>query len=639
MALLFLVFLQIKIPLIRLKFILLQFAFLFISACLIGQSYLNQDNYDVKFYWLDLEVSDTSTFIAGKTRVDIKMLDSSDTIWLSLGEQLEVSSVELNEKLVNYIHNNDSLFILSNTLSENEYHTIIVYYHGDANDSNEYGAMFCENTEYGTVSYTLTEPFAAKYWFPCKEVLSDKADSVYAYFTVSKELKAGSNGLLKKVVDISETHCQYQWESKYPVSFYLISVAVADYYDYTFYVDLNDTIQNMPVVNYIYNSDEFFIENKDKIDATADMLIAFSDMFGVYPFYKEKYGHCLSSIGGGMEHQTMTTLGNFGFDLVSHELAHQWFGDYVTCRYWNDIWINEGFASYAEYLARERINGIQNAIDWMEYTQAIVLSEPDGAIYVPEEDIHDSRRIFDNRLSYKKGAAIIHMIRYELANDTLFFDFLKLFLSRYQFESATGDDLRMVLEEVSGRSFKDFFDQWYYGEGYPIIQYKWYQIGDSLYVTVNQETSKPDVTPFFNLKLQFKLILPIGDTIVEGRITKHNEVFRFYLSSPVYEIELDPNHCLLKKTMDFGASDSSEAHISPLLFFPNPVGDEINIFSRTLSHPVNLQVYNLIGTHIKTYTNIDPTSSCISLADYEKGIYFFKVDTGSSFAMIKIIKQ
>jgi aminopeptidase N len=555
-----------------------------------------------------------------------------------MGEQLKVSSVYLDNEPVAFLHKNDSLFIISSLFSTST-HTIEIYYSGDASDNEDYGAMFTKNTDYGPVSYTLTEPFASKYWFPCKEVLSDKADSVYVYFTVLKSLKAGSNGLLKKVVDVDDTHHQFQWESKYPISYYLISVAVADYYDYTFYVDLNDTVQNLPVVNYIYNTDNYFAENKDEIDATADMLIAFSEMFGVYPFYKEKYGHCITSLGGGMEHQTMTTIGNFGFDLVSHELAHQWFGDYVTCKYWNDIWINEGFASYAEFLAREKIKGIQSAKDWMDYTHAIALSEDDGAIYVPEEEINNSRRIFDSRLSYKKGAAIVHMIRYELANDTLFFNFLKSFLSKYKFETATAEDLRIVLEDISGQSFENFFNQWYYGEGYPIIQYGWYQKGDSLYISLIQKTSKPEVTPFFNIKVQFKLVLPTGDTIVEARMMNQNEIVKFRVPSTVYELHLDPDNYLLKKTLEFGASDSSEAKILPLLLFPNPVKENINIFSRTLHRPIDLEIYNVVGACIKTFNKIDPSSSSLSMRDFEKGIYYFKIDTGSSYAMFKIIKQ
>ncbi len=105
----------------------------------------------------------------------------------------------------------------------------------------------------------------------------------------------------------------------------------------------------------------YFKQNKAAIDKTGDLILLYSDLFGDYPFANEKYGHCVAPFGGGMEHQTMTTLVNFSFLLVAHELAHQWFGDFVTCSTWQDIWINEGFASYAEYLANQYLKSQEDS--------------------------------------------------------------------------------------------------------------------------------------------------------------------------------------------------------------------------------------------------------------------------------------
>ena len=203
-------------------------------------------------------------------------------------------------------------------------------------------------------------------------------------------------------------------------------------------------------------------------------------MFGTYPFISEKYGHCVAPLGGGMEHQTMTTLANFNFLLVAHELAHQWFGDYVTCGSWQDIWINEGFASYAEYIACQYLQSQTNADLWMADAQTYVKSETDGSVFVPEAFSTDEERIFDYRLSYKKGAAIIHMIRGELQNDSLFFSILRDYLDRYKNDVATGEDFKEVLEEKSGRDFTAFFNQWFYGEGYPSITVNWKHEQDTL---------------------------------------------------------------------------------------------------------------------------------------------------------------
>ncbi len=605
-----------------------------------SQAVINQSNYDVKFYWLDLHLSDTTTHIRGNTRIDVEILNDSDSLYLNLGSQLNVEDVQVNGKSVNYSHHEDSLFVDYGFVAKAELYSILVFYEGDGNDSNDFGALHLRENEYGSVVYSLTEPFSTKYWFPCKEVLTDKADSVYIYATVDKRLKVGSNGVLEEIVELNGTEHQFRWKSLYPVSFYLISVAVADFYEYSFDAVLDSLGRKTKVVNYIYNSEKYLQENKENIDATGDMLFSFSKMFGTYPFYREKYGHSLVPLGGGMEHQTMTTLGSFGFDLVSHELAHQWFGDYVTCKYWNDIWINEGFASYSEYLAREDLKGLQSASDWMVNAHSIILDEEKGSVYVPEMEVGNSDRVFKYSMSYKKGAAIIHMIRHKLGNDSLFFQTLKTYLEKFGFKTASGEDFKEVLEEVSGDSFDDFFNEWYYGEGYPTIAYSWYQYDDILYIHVNQSVSAPEVTPFFHLKLPFHIVCPAIDTTVFLYMNSALETFKVKIESPVYDLKLDPEGHILKKMHEYGnALDSGNIELKPILLFPNPTNDEIHIFSTAIEQDIDLDVYDMAGRYIKNYPNINPNGSTISLYGLDKGVYFFKIVGIESNQVFKIIKK
>ena len=201
-----------------------------------------------------------------------------------------------------------------------------------------------------------------------------------------------------------------------------------------------------------------------------------------------------------------------GFLLVAHEMAHQWFGDYVTCATWQDIWINEGFASYVEYLALEHLKSRQEADDWMENAHAEALKEPDGSVYVPFDEVDNVWRIFSGRLSYKKGASLLHMIRYELDDDTLFYAVLREYLQEYGDSTATGRDFEQVLERVSGKDFTWFFNQWYYGAGYPLFDISWWERNDTLYI--HSEETPSGSMPFFRTHIDFLLHGEDGDTLV-----------------------------------------------------------------------------------------------------------------------------
>lgn len=521
-----------------------------------GQTNIDQSNYDISFYCLDIHVNDTNTLITGKAQIQAKLIRKSDSVILNLGSNLKVEDVKVNSKKVEFVHRNDILSIPVNGEKARQNLNLSVWYSGDANHPGEYGAFFNRTTRNGSFTYSLSEPFASKYWYPCKEVLSDKTDSVFIFVTVPKGLKAGSLGLLDTIIEIDASHNQYRWKTFYPTAYYLLSVAVGPYKDYTYNLSIPGLQKKFPVVNYIYSSDYFFDNNKDQIDVTADLIKLFSEKYGVYPFHKEKYGHCLVPFSGGMEHQTMTTLGYFDFELVAHELAHQWFGNLVTCSDWNNIWINEGFASYSEYIALEELHSKEKAEAWLEYAYDLIKDYSEGSIYIPNAEINDSDRIFDFRLSYKKGAAIIHMLRCELNNDGLFFEILREYLSRNSFGNATANDFKIVLEEISGNDFTLFFEEWYYGQGYPLVSVNWYQEGDTLFVVNNQSTTAPDATKLFHLNLEYRVVTTQQDTIVNHKITSSSDTLKINMPFKVNDLQVDPNRNILMEVLNPMDADS-----------------------------------------------------------------------------------
>jgi aminopeptidase N len=624
------------------KFILLSFSIITFSFTVFGQvSNILKGLYDVSFYHLNLHLSDTTTFISGSTKIGINIASDFDTLILDLGANLNVDSVLIENIKVNFLHRNELLEVIDNSFKEKTFRKVEVFYSGDGNSPHYYGAIFNrEQAPFGRFTYSLTEPFSTKCWFPCKEVLSDKADSVFIYLTVEKNLKAGSNGLLKDVVDVDEKHIQYQWESRYPTAFYLISVAVGNYKEYSYNIFLEQDSVNIPFVNYIYNSEDYLNNQKEHIDSTRHLLNLFSQLFDSYPFKNEKYGHCIVPLGGGMEHQTMTTLGNFQFDLVSHELAHQWFGNSVTCSSWNDIWINEGFASYSEYLAREFSGDLDGAKVWMDFAHQTAINSPTGSIYVPDDELSNPSRIFDYSTTYKKGAAILHMIRYELGNDNLFFDILRTFLAEHKFGVAGAMDFQLILEEFTGRSFELFFEQWYYGAGYPIFDFAWYQQNDSLYIQYSQKGSERSVTDVFDVKMDFRIIYDQGEEIVQGRCSKKSSELVFPVNFPVMNVRIDPEGYILKEINSVSKVDSFDIDSTPeLIVFPNPVKGSFKILSRKYSAPLTLSFYNLAGVRIKTVENVRPNGKDIAVDDLTKGVYLVAIELDSSMQVVKLIKS
>ncbi|HLO58749.1 MAG TPA: M1 family aminopeptidase [Bacteroidales bacterium] len=596
----------------------------------------SKTNYDVLFYFLNLNVSDSSTYISGSTSVLIKiMAPAGESVSLDFSSKLTVDSVTLNGSKTLYQRPGDTLKITpSESFVDGNTANITVYYHGLGKNYSSNGIFNRYSSSWNkNITWTLSEPFGAYEWFPCKQSLTDKADSVYVFLSTDKNRKVGSNGLLTNEVPLPDNRVRYEWKSKYPIDYYLISFTVSDYMDYSFYAPLNSEGDSVLVQNYIYNDSNYLLQNKQDIDKTSDLLYMFSGLIGKYPFADEKYGHCVSPFSGGMEHQTMTTLVNFSFSLVAHEMFHQWFGDYVTCATWQDIWFNEGFASYGEYLAYQYLVSQQSADQWIRNTNEYVKAEPGGSIYVPLEQTDDEGRIFDARLSYKKGASMIHMIRQEVGNDSLFFDILKGFLEENKFGTVTGDDFRNYLDERTGKDFTQFFNQWYYGEGYPIHSIRWEQRNDTLYINSLQTTSS--TTPFFNLLLEFKAVTENGDSILSFRQTASYNQWQVYMPVKVTALQADPNRWLLINISDISVLPEVHSE-SGFAIMPNPARERITI---RLDQPVNnykIFIVNAEGRIMYTRES-GSQQEVIPVHNYPSGIYFVLIRNGFNLSRRKFI--
>jgi aminopeptidase N len=600
------------------------------------------EKYDVTFYFLDLNIENNTTALSGNVTIQAKpTVTALDTFAFELASAMTVDSIFVDGIEHAFNHQNDMTYVpLVNPIQLGDPFAIKIFYHGTPAAGQDFSGVFTDSsaTYHKRVTWTLSEPYAAKEWWPTKQDLTDKADSVWVFLTTSPGNRAGSEGLLKGITAMPNGKFRYEWKSRYPIDYYLISYAVSDYQDYRLYAHPAGT-DSILIQNYIYNTPACLNDNKTAIDGTAATMELFSGLFGPYPFRAEKYGHCLTQFGGGMEHQTMTTIGYFSFEIIAHELGHSWFGDKVTCATWNDIWINEGFATYADYLAHHFLTTPFYDSVWLRTVNDKVKAEPGGSVYVPEEELGNVSRIFDERLTYQKGALLLHMIRFELQDDDMFFHVLQTYVDEYGDSVATGDNFRDWLESVSGKDFTDFFSQWYYGEGYPVFDILWHQGNDTLSI-ISTQTTSTSVTPLFKMLVPYKLVFDDGsDTTLLLRQETNLETYKIPVNKVIDSIEFDPEQWILHR-LNRIVSGLEETE-SPVHFTlgPNPAKDYLRIF---LSHPAHLPYHliisDLAGRIIMT-GDLDNSDHMIDVSQLSSGVYLVSLSDGVNKMNKKLIVE
>jgi len=600
------------------------------------------EDYDVKFYGLDVRVSDRSDRIEGSTTILVETLNNSfKTLVLELYNTLLVDRVMAEGEEMSFTHAGNELNIeLSHPLDSGRLLSVEVFYGGQTGE----GMVSERDDEWGVpVTFTLSEPFYAKDWFPCKENLGDKADSVQVFITTEYGLRGVSQGIQTGTTYFPNGLVRHEWKSNYPIAFYLISIAVADYQEYNLEVQPAGIDFPILIQNFVYDVPGCLETYQDQIGVTLPMMELFSELFGPYPFREEKYGHYLWPWGGGMEHQTMTGMGNFEFYLIAHELGHSWFGDYVTCATWQDIWINEGFATLAGYLATEFL-APEFADGEREYRFNRALREPEGSVYVPDEDKNSDARIFSGNLSYNKGMALLYMIRFELDDDELFFLALRNFLERYANDVATGLDFKEVLEESTGQDFTDFFNQWYFGAGFPIYNVVLEQMDQTVTLHSTQTTSSAR-TPLFRMSMEYRIFYTGGDTLVRVFHGSPVESYQFHIPHQITGVEVDPNNQVLDGVPLARKSTLEETPLFSLS--PNPNRGTFSFRLQEIpgvepEDEVRLEIYSANGqlVHQEHYWGCLPFMEYpVRLQDPASGLYYARFRCGTRVEIMKVLVE
>jgi aminopeptidase N len=575
-------------------------------------------DYDVKWYRCFWDIDPSISKISGNvTTLFTPLQQDFDSLVLDLNQALTVDSVIYHHYPLSWYHSSDLLIIqFSISLSPQVADSVTVYYHGFPPE-NGLGS-FERNTHNGIpILWTLSEPYGASDWWPCKNGLSDKADSIDIFIRTLLVYNSASNGILVKAIP-DGYHTVYHWKHRYPIPAYLVCLAVTDYAIYNQKVPFDtDTLE---VINFVFPDDSITAIAQTRV--IVPLIQLFDTLFGIYPFQQEKYGHAQWTVKGGMEHQTMTFVNSFDFELLAHELAHQWFGDMVTCGSWTDIWLNEGFATYLSGLCYEHL-APEFWIRFREVRVKKIISDPAGSVFCP--DTTNIYRIFDGRLSYAKGAMILHQLRW-IFGDSTFFAALNNYLydATLSYGFARTENLKSHFESSCGQDLTWYFNDWFTGEGFPSYQVRWSQTGDTVLFTLSQTQSHPSVS-FFELPVQLKFKNATCDTLIRFSNTFSGQSFTVILPFTVDSVIFDPDYQIISGNNTINAI-AEHSRQPKLQIFPNPATDRVTFRFGLSPQGANgrISIYDYSGRFVQEHL-LTPGASEFTLntTDYIPGLYFY----------------
>ena len=604
-----------------------------------GSENLNTGNYDVKYQRLEFTVDPNVAFISGDITSYFEAKENMDEITFELSDNMVVSQILQRGSSLSFVQNSDDEVVITFPVTQNigVLDSLTISYSGNPISSG-FGS-FEQGTHNGDpVIWTLSEPYGAKGWWPCKQDLNDKVDMIDVYITTpqynasNEEYIAVSNGLEQSQVvngNNKTTHFKHQ----YPIPAYLIAIAVTNYEVYSHEVANNGN--PFDVVNYVYPEDLAYAQANTGV--TVDIMDLFTNLFEEYPYASEKYGHAQFGWGGGMEHTTVSFMGGFSRGLVAHELAHQWYGDKITCGSWKDIWLNEGFATYLSGLVIEDFDGDSAFRSWRSGKINSATSQNGGAVYIPDQDTTDVGRIFSSRLSYNKPSMVLHMLRRKLGDATFFLG-MQEYLSdpNLAYGYAKTPDFVTKMENVSSVDLTEFFDDWIYNQGYPSYSISWHQINATqVSVQINQTQSHASVS-YFEAPVPIRLHganNEVLDVVLDN--TSNGENYLVDVTFPVTLLLFDPELHLISKNNSVVLGIDEVDMSSSFLVVPNPTKLDFLIEKPDDVTISRILIYDALGRIV-----LEPkVNDIISVESISSGFHFVTFETNKGLIRRTLIKQ
>ena len=568
--------------------------------------------FDALHYTVDITVDPIYDQDIDHAVVTARVVSLADTLshYLAHLVGLTVDSVKVNGTPASFTRPDSTLIVnLGQTVPAGDTFEVAIYYHGTPQTG---GGVFGGGLSISpTLVYADNEPFGIKRWLPILDDPREKALLDF-YITVPAGYEVVANGSFQGA-DTVGTQVTHHWHEGYPITPYLIVFAAAVQYA-VWWDTLN--VQGHPLPNVTA------VQEYDSVTAVGafahleDMLNYFSETFGLYPFINEKYGHVHAPYCA-MENQTNTFLeiaawGDLVDWVVAHELAHQWWGDWVTLGDWRDIWLNEGFASYCEALYAGHRDGPEAYREYMQYQMDMAVTyEP-----YPPYPLYDPDDLFGWAVVYKKGASVLHMLRH-VVGDSTFFQILRTYGQTYAYSNAITEDFKAICEQVSGMDLDWFFDEWVYAPGHPKYRWGYWTENNTLYLMVSQEPQNFGV-PIFKMPIDIVIHTSTGTDTAVIWDSLQTQTFAIPYTGTLQNVEFDPYPWIMKEATYTGVAENGPSNPAPLVWL-SPTG--ILRASQALPRGTVLELYRADGRRVLRMVN-PRAGQALSLAP---GVYLLRL--------------
>ncbi len=597
-------------------------------------------NYDVHFYHIDVEIAVDSIYLSGSVKFIISSnIDDLNSIMVDLDQTFDIESISTPVSSFTFEDNVLNLQ-LENTYQTNDTLSFTIEYSGYPQMPGGYKGLRYETHDGNQpIIASLSTPYLAHSWWPCKDGTSDKCDSLYMDITIKDtiiddiQLIALSNGLLVNESTDGEMRT-FNWQHKHAIVPYYVMVAISNYKHFQQDFVMDD--MSFPMDYYVFES--HLSQAESGVSEMPDIMAFFNETFGPYPFADEKYAMTQLGYYGGIENQTNSIVNNMSqswLDVSVHELAHQWFADDITCQDWHHGWVNEGFANYAEALYFEHRDGFEA---YQNYVTDFEFYNP-GTLYI--EDISDPFSGVFRPIIYNKGAYVLHMLR-GILGDELFFETIYEYATCEEYKQgwANTEDFQSVCEEVSEEDLDYFFEQWIYDERYPKYRYNYLSSTSQTEVIIQQSQGLLGWRELFTMPLDFYFQFEDGsDTVLTVFNDELEQHYTFDFEKEVIDMELDPDKWVLcNKVFDsnitVGIYNLEHEEFS---VYPNPNSGDFTIkVDESMISNLNLELIDYTGRRVQ-YDII--MSSQININRLENGVYFLRLSNERDSFSTKIIVQ
>jgi aminopeptidase N len=615
-------------------------------------------SFDVLNYTINLDLyknfpatGGQRTFTASNT-VTFRVDSTLNSIQLNaVNRSLAIDSSLLGGKKKNLTHAVNILTILldSTYQTSDTVQVKIFYRHNNVVDSAFY-------VQPDSMVFTDCEPEGARKWFPCWDRPSDKA-TLDLTAKVPTNVKLGSNGRLVDTTRSGDT-LTYHWISRDPIATYLMVVTAKVGYnlDIVYWKKLSNPNDSIPLMFY-YNNGESVSNIKQRLPL---MTTQYSQLFGEHPFEKNGFANISSGfVWGGMENQTLTSLQPNGMayeSLVSHEFAHQWFGDMISPGTWADVWLNEGFATYCEALWLEyggypsyKSEIEYDANDYLQYNPGWPIYNPQWAVTTPSVNT-----MFNTEITYYKGACVLHMLRYVLG-DSLFFASIKDYATdgNFRLKNSVTDDFIQKINTSAGQNLNWFFDEWVKQPNHPVYQslYSIDTVANKVTVKIQQTQTNP---AFFTMPVELKIgFADNTDTTVRVRNDVNSQLFSFTFDKRPKTVVFDPNNNIVLKAATTVETGIRREDIAAVRFeldqnYPNPFNPTTH-FRFTIPEAdaplaqrvVTLKVFDVLGKEVATLVNgeMNPGRYTVQwdAGSLPSGVYLYRLQAGQFAETKKLV--